>query len=529
MASAPTRVLILGTAESCASAIEVLRAQDPLGRLCEVVGIAVADRIGGGDSGGGIDLPQTSLSGLEAFRREHPFDVGLICLPSAMSRVAGRARAALKAIGVPVRTLPLLGDVLGGEDGGGRGVSLDQIDLLGLVGRASRPIDRELAVEAVGGKRVMITGAGGSIGSEIARICARFSPSELILMDRSDNALFEIDRQLARIAPGVRRKVVLHDVVDSDSTLRRMVELRPEVIFHAAAHKHVPLMEDHPAAAVNNNLFGTKSVADAALNIGAERFVMISTDKAVNPTSVMGATKRLAELYVRSLNSERRTRFSLVRFGNVLGSACSVLPIWASQVSEGGPLTVTHPEMTRYFMTIPEAAALVIQASTIGGDAPFADRREVFVLDMGEPVSILGLACRFVESLGLEPVIEGDGESRGIAARPGRVPVRIVFSGVRPGEKLYEELSYSAEELEPTLVPGVMAWSGERPERAEIARMVADLSGVRGTDDRETVLRAISRHVPGFAQVRAGEAVREAEQPEIGVHPPNKGSVQHAA
>jgi FlaA1/EpsC-like NDP-sugar epimerase len=365
-------------------------------------------------------------------------------------------------------------------------------------------------------KRVLITGAGGSIGSELCRIAATFRPELLILMERSENALFEIDRQLARRFPEVPRKALLHDVVDAEQTLRHLVALKPHAIFHAAAHKHVPLMEDHPSHAVTNNLFGTKSIADAAWAVGAERFVMISSDKAVNPTSVMGATKRLAEMYVQALGEGARhhpktgggtTSFSMVRFGNVIGSACSVLPIWGSQLAEGGPITVTDARMTRYFMTINEAATLVIQAGAI--DARAGQTPSIFVLDMGAPLKIAELAERFVRLHGYEPR-ERDSETArqrdredGKAARPqdggGKGAIDIVFTGARPGEKIHEELAYAAEALLPTPYPGIMALAGSVHADFDVAGMIADFSALRTTTDRAPVLAAIRRHVPEMA------------------------------
>ncbi|HYE03765.1 MAG TPA: polysaccharide biosynthesis protein, partial [Phycisphaerales bacterium] len=325
----------------------------------------------------------------------------------------------------------------------------------------------------------------------------------LILMERAENALFEIDLQLARRFPDVPRRAILHDVVDAEQTLRHLVQTAPQVVFHAAAHKHVPLMEDHPAHAVTNNLFGTKAIADAAVAVGAERFVLISTDKAVNPTSVMGATKRLAEVYVRWLGGRAGTptRCSMVRFGNVLGSACSVLTIWSQQVAEGGPITVTDPRMTRYFMTIPEAAALVIQSAAIAPDG--ARGAPVYVLDMGPPVRILDLAERFVRAHGLVPrIVQGPG-----AAPPSRdgPAIDIVMTGARPGEKLHEELAYPAEALGGTPFPGINAWAGPAPEGQDplgVTQMVAELSMVRHGQDRAAVLAALRRHVPGL---RPGE------------------------
>jgi O-antigen biosynthesis protein WbqV len=362
------------------------------------------------------------------------------------------------------------------------------------------------------GKRVLITGAGGSIGSELARIVASFGPEHLVLMERAENALFEIDRQLAERFPRLARRAVLHDVVDADQTLRLLVQLRPHVVFHAAAHKHVPLMEDHPSHAVTNNLFGTKAIADAALAVNAERFVFVSTDKAVNPTSVMGATKRLAELYVQGLHARAHfhgtvggepgaTRFSMVRFGNVLGSAASVLQIWSAQLADGGPITVTDPRMTRFFMTIPEAAALVIQAGAIEPEGSAARSAPVYVLDMGKPARILDLAERFIRAHGFEPRAADMPTGRPPAT--GLPPIEIVFTGIRPGEKLFEELAYQAELLRPTPFPGINAWRGQAPTATEATAMIADLSGVRAITERGAVLSAIRRHLPEMVAAAA--------------------------
>jgi FlaA1/EpsC-like NDP-sugar epimerase len=441
---------------------------------------------------------------------------GPVAMGDRLAAVAGTLRGA----GLEVTYWPTPADVLRGAIRPNAGVARtpDARGLAGLIGREPRPIDRRLADAVLRGKRVLITGAGGSIGSELARIAARFGPERLILMDRSDNALFEIDRHLGRAHPSLDRSAALHDVVDEAGTLARLRDLRPHTIFHAAAHKHVPLMEDHPVAAINNNLFGTKSVADAADAVGAERFVMISTDKAVNPTSIMGATKRLAELYVRSLNATSATRYSLVRFGNVLGSNCSVLPIWAGQVAEGGPITVTHASMERFFMTIPEAAGLVIQSAGLD-DAPAAagqDHLEVCVLDMGEPVRILDLARRYARSLGLEPV------SRGEAGAGSGPAIEIAVTGVRPGEKLYEELAYDAEELAATSAPGVLAWAGPRPDPGAVARMIEDMSGARVAQDPREAIRAIHRHIPELTRPRP-------EQDEAPGGAPGAGTAAHAA
>ena len=489
--SLPNRWIVIGTPTTIATAARLLRDHGvhPLGCLV----LSRSDAL----------LPSSlpalgTIDDLELVHGRHPFDGAVVTLPMAMSGAIARVRTILRKLKVQERFLPIIDDVLTQEPASvWRGVG--ELDTGALIGRPARKLNEELVSSLLRGRRVLITGAGGSIGSEIARICARFEPDSLLLMERSDNALFEIDRQIAARFPQLKRSAVLHDVVDESGTLRRLTNLRPDVVFHAAAHKHVPLMEDHPAAAVNNNFFGTQSVADASLAVGAERFILISTDKAVNPTSVMGATKRLAELYVRSLNNPHRpgvtgrTRFGLVRFGNVLGSACSVLPIWTNQIAEGGPVTVTHADMTRYFMTIPEAAALVIQAGALEGD--------VFVLDMGEPVRIFDLARRFVRAHGLEPLVDGDATS----STPSRssATIRVAITGVRPGEKLYEELFYQSEELGRTPVDGVFTWSGPAPEREGTAAMIEDLEAVRHSHDGPKVLRTLARYVPELTRPKS--------------------------
>jgi FlaA1/EpsC-like NDP-sugar epimerase len=475
-----------------------------------------------------IDVDATEgglvFSGLPALHAVQPFTGALVCLPAA-SVAALRVRAVLRSLKIPQRTVPTFAELidapaparaLGGE-----------VDLVELIGRTPYGIDRRAVERILAGKRVLITGAGGSIGSELCRIAATFHPEQLIMMERSENAHFEIDRQISRRFPNVPRKALLHDVVDAEQTLRHLVALKPHAIFHAAAHKHVPLMEDHPSHAVTNNLFGTKSIADAALAVGAERFVMISSDKAVNPTSVMGATKRLAEMYVQSMGSggamarpravpgATTTSFTMVRFGNVLGSACSVLPIWGSQLAEGGPITVTDPRMTRYFMTISEAATLVIQAGAI--DARAGETPSIFVLDMGEPLRIAELAQRFVRLHGFEARIQKEGarergsESGGSGGSANAID--IIFTGARPGEKIHEELAYAAEALAPTPYPGIMALAGSAHADFDVARMIADFSALRTSSDRGAILAAIRRHVPEMAPQAIPPAAAAAEEP----------------
>ncbi len=387
----------------------------------------------------------------------------------------------------------------------------EEIDPALLIGRSHYGLDRASVGAMLSGKRVLITGAGGSIGSELARLVAGFNPERLILMERAENALFSIDHQLARRFPGVARSAVLHDVVEAEHTMAIVGKQRPHVVFHAAAHKHVPLMEDHPSHAVNNNLFGTKAIADAAKACGAERFVLISTDKAVNPTSVMGATKRLAEMYVSSLAGQgpgAGTCFSMVRFGNVLASACSVIPIWAAQLADGAPITITDPRMTRYFMTIPEAATLVMQAGGLSSDATSAP---LYVLDMGEPVRIFDLALRFARLSGYQPRVRLETLPEGLALPmfdasvpdPTAPAAEVVFSGIRPGEKLFEQLAYAAENLAPTSHPGIGCWragaGATGGSRAAATAMIEDMGTVRrwaANGEPQQVLKLLRKHVP---------------------------------
>lgn len=455
------------------------------------------------DSGEIVGLPILGdLGDLRHVHAEIGLSSAIVSLPASQSPAHARVRALLRELSIPERFVPTIDDVLCGPAPAVRGQSIAaSVDLVELVGRTPYGIDRRAVAKVIEGQKVLITGAGGSIGSELCRIAATFKPSQIILMERSENALFEIDRQIARRFPGLSRKALLHDVVDEGATLRHLVALRPDVVFHAAAHKHVPLMEDHPSHAVVNNLFGTKSIADASLAVGVKRFVMISSDKAVNPTSVMGATKRLAEMYVQAMNAKSLgaptpTSFTMVRFGNVLGSACSVLPIWSAQLTEGGPVTVTDPRMTRYFMTITEAATLVIQAAAIDAHAPQSPT--VLVLDMGEPVSIVDLATRFVRLCGYEPRLPlsaGTSQSP-VFPQPACPAMDITFTGARPGEKLHEELAYSAEALRPTPFPGIMTLAAAAVAPMAVASMIAEMGSLKGSTDRDAVLAALHRHVP---------------------------------
>jgi FlaA1/EpsC-like NDP-sugar epimerase len=494
-------VVLIGTRETVAA----LASQVTVGADPTPVGALVV----GGEPGeptlptaGGTPLPV--LGGLTRLAGLHPRPrAAVVSLPGAMPMLITQVREALARLGIEERFVPTLADAMSPRrEAGAAGWFRPQpapVDPAALIGRDPHQLDSAAVGRILRGKRVLITGAGGSIGSELARIAAGFEPEMLVLMERSENALFEIDRRVG--ATGVQRRAVLHDVVDAPGTARILGQLRPDVVFHAAAHKHVPLMEDHPAHAVTNNIFGTKSVADGAAACGCGRFVLISTDKAVHPTSVMGATKRIAEQYVRHVHGRVRahggghapTTFSVVRFGNVLGSACSVLPIWAAQLADGGPITITDPRMTRFFMTIPEAATLVVQAAAMSTDVEDAEA-PLFVLDMGDPIRVVDLAERLVRLQGLEPVLEGAGGRR--ATGPGQV--EIVFTGIRPGEKLDEELTYAEELLRPTRHPGIRSFDAVGDPLPDVATLIGALDEARRDPEPDAVLGLLRGQMPGL-------------------------------
>ncbi len=330
--------------------------------------------------------------------------------------------------GVELLKMPNIEDVMSGELEVNQ---LKKVEVEDLLGRDPVELDMDMISNELTNKTILVTGAGGSIGSEICRQVCNFYPERIILLGHGENSIYLINRELRnRFGKNVDIVPIIADVQNRARMFEIMEMYKPYAVYHAAAHKHVPLMEDNPEEAVRNNILGTKNTAEAAKNAEVKKFVMISTDKAVNPPNVMGASKRIAEMIIQSLNDEtHRTNFVAVRFGNVLGSRGSVIPLFKSQIEEGGPVTVTHPEMTRYFMTIPEASRLVLQAGAL------AEGGEVFVLDMGEPVKIVDLACNLIKLSGKK---EDD-------------DIRITYTGIRPGEKMFEELM-NKDEVHPEQV-----------------------------------------------------------------------------
>jgi len=407
--------------------------------------------------------------------QEQRIDEILIAVPSATQKQLRRIIELCRGTKLHFQALPSMDALIDGR------VTVNQIrkvQINDLLGREAVELDSEAVGGFLKGRKVLITGAGGSIGSEMCRQVCAFSPAKLILLEQAENNLFEIHYELRRNFPGIAVAPLICDIYDHQRVLSVFQDERPEVVIHAAAHKHVPLMELNPCEAVKNNIFGTKSVADAACACGTREFVLISTDKAVNPSSIMGCTKRVAEIYTQGLNARDGcvTQFKSVRFGNVLGSAGSVVPIFERQIREGGPITVTHPEMQRYFMTIPEAAQLVLQAAAIGAGG------QIFLLDMGEPVKIVDLARDMITLSGLRV---GD-------------DVDIAFTGVRPGEKLFEELRTGGEDIAPTVHPKVKIWKHRPTDWGLIQECLSELGRLVDCNERDKLVAALRRLVPEF-------------------------------
>jgi len=382
----------------------------------------------------------------EILKRHAPEEL-LITIPSAPRETLRAIVRAAEPYKIRITTLPRLHDLIGAPVDVGQIRHLKVEDLLARdpVGLDYGPVRQFLQ-----GKRIVVTGAGGSIGSELCRQIAAAEPSCLVLLDRYENSLFQVHQELAASFPHVKLHPVIADITDVRRIDQSFDDVRPQVVFHAAAHKHVPLMEDNPCEAVKNNVRGTRLVAEASLRCGVEKFVLISTDKAVNPTSVMGASKRAAELVVHRLHEVHGTKFAAVRFGNVLASNGSVVPTFLAQIAKGGPVTVTHPEMRRFFMLIPEAVQLVLHAAALTDHAP------LFVLDMGEQVKVADMARDLIRLSGLIPDKD----------------IEIQFTGIRPGEKLFEELVGAGEVAEPSSLTKIMRVQTTAPSRPTFAETI---------------------------------------------------------
>ena len=380
---------------------------------------------------------QTDLAGIIS---DQGIDEIIIAIPSATGAQIRSIVECVRSVDVSFKILPSVGDLI---DGSTSVQQLRSVKLEDLLGRQPITLDQVQISEYLDGKKVLVTGAGGSIGSEICRQVVKFKPEKLILFENAETPLFLIENELLAVCSDIEIIPVIGDIRNPARINVIFSEQKPQVVFHAAAYKHVPMMENNPAEAVNNNVRGTMLLADAADRFAVETFVMVSTDKAVRPTNVMGASKRVAELYVQSLARQSKTRYVTTRFGNVLGSNGSVIPTFKEQIKNGGPLTVTHPEVTRFFMTIPEATQLVLQAGSMGKGG------EIYLFDMGEPVKIVHLAEELIRLSGLQP----------------NEDIEIVYTGLRPGEKLYEELLLAEEGTLPTHHDKICVASSAPPPR----------------------------------------------------------------
>jgi FlaA1/EpsC-like NDP-sugar epimerase len=399
----------------------------------------------------------------------------VIAIPSAPGQVIRQVADVCRLKGVPFRTMPGIYELIGGKVSVSR---LREIEITDLLRREPARIDEQLVGTTLSGRRLLVTGAGGSIGRELCLQCARWGPASIILLGHGENSIFETLLELEENFPSLPVHPVIADIRDIDRLTVTFDNLRPQVVFHTAAHKHVPLMEANVEEAITNNVLGTRNVVESSVNFGVERLVMISTDKAIRPTSVMGATKRMAELIVLGAANRSGQAFSVVRFGNVLGSRGSVVPKFKHQIAIGGPVTITHPDMERYFMTIPEAVHLVLQAAAMGQGG------EVFVLRMGEQVRILELAEDLIKLSGLEP----------------NKDVEIVFTGIRPGEKLSEELWDQWAQYEPTTHPDIVLVKDEDIlGGSQLLQTVNDLVHLAREGDSSAIVRVLDEFIPGAA------------------------------
>ena len=483
-----TRVLIFGAGDAGEAIVrEILTGGDHGYRP---VGFVDDDPTKVGQRIHGVPVLGTAADLPRIIEETHPSEV-LVAIARATPPMLRQVVKALESHKLPIRAVPHLRDML---DGRVRLHEVRDLAVADLLGRAPVGLDVATVKHLVEGKRVLVTGAGGTIGSELSRQIAALGPKSLVLFERYENALWAVERSVAGVRPTGPVHSVIADVTDERRVDEVLADHRPQLILHAAAHKHVPLMELNPCEAIKNNVRGTRIVGEAAVRHGVERFVLISSDKAVNPSSVMGATKRVAELLVMALAEGGPTGFVVVRFGNVMGSNGSVIPLFLEQIQAGGPVTVTHPDMRRYFMLIPEAVQLVLQAAALG------ETGALYVLDMGEEIRVVDMARNLIRLSGFIPERE----------------IPIVYTGIRPGEKLSEDLVASDETIEPSRLPGVRRVRSARETSAEhLAREVAGLEHLADEGATGAVIQQLGAMVSLFRppvpvppDVAAGRPVR---------------------
>ncbi|MBM4103987.1 MAG: polysaccharide biosynthesis protein [Planctomycetes bacterium] len=464
------RFLIVGAGNAGEALLrEMIRRRDS---QYEVVGFVDDDPAKRDTEINGIPVLGT-VDDLASICKKRSIDEIAVAIPSASRTQLRRVVQVCQGAKIRFSTVPSLMDIAAGKL---QVSQMRDVDINDLLGREVVNLDMEQIHVFLKDNVILVTGAGGSIGSEMCRQVCAFEPRKLLLLEQAENPLFFIERELRESFPAVPLESIIADITDRVRMEQLFNCYRPQVVIHAAAHKHVPLMEQNPGEAIKNNIIGTRTVADTADAFGAECFVMISTDKAVNPTSIMGSSKRVAEMYIQDLNKTSKTHFVTVRFGNVLGSNGSVVPIFKQQIAAGGPVTVTHPEMRRYFMTIPEASQLVLQAAAMGQGG------EIFVLDMGEPVKIVDLARELITLSGFRP-----GED-----------IEIEFTGLRPGEKLFEELSIEGENMVATRHPKIAVWENIPRDRETLRIGIERLLKVAHSQDRSQIIPILKELVPNF-------------------------------
>lgn len=464
------RTLIIGAGETGSNLLKEIRRQPD--SPYDVIGFVDNDVNKRGMRLHGVPI-LGEIRHLKAFIRTNKVEDVIIAMPAAHGKLMRSIVDSCEKAKVRFKTLPSIGDLIEGN------VSVSQIkdvDIEDLLGRAPVTLDEISIRSYLTGKKVLVSGAAGSIGSEICRQIARYTPESMIVLDSAETPLFYVERELSLKYRDLRLIPLIGDVRDSDRIESIFREYTPDVVFHAAAYKHVPMMEYNPVEAITNNVQGTKNIADASDRFHVDNFVMISTDKAVNPANIMGASKRIAEIYVQALSTESKTKYTTVRFGNVLDSNGSVIPLFKEQIKSGGPVTVTDPNVIRYFMTIPEASQLVLQAGCIGNGG------EIFVLEMGEPVRIVELAEELIRLSGFVP----------------HEDIEIAFIGLRPGEKLFEELLVEGEGIKPTRHDKIKVLAATKYELNMVTVELEKLIARARKADIEGLLLSIHRLVPEF-------------------------------
>ncbi len=488
LGNAPTPTLLIGAGRAGAQVAKELAA----GRGGALIAVGFLDDTKSeiGTLINGVPVLGT-IDEMPYFAKKLGAQQALITLETASGDEVRRVLQVCKECGVTAKIIP---DLLEVVHGGPSLARMRDVAIEDLLRRDVVVIDLDQVAAGVNGRVVLVTGAGGSIGSELCRLVARFGPATLLLLEQSENGLFYIHRELVETHPPLDLVPCIADILDEARMEALFAKHRPAVVFHAAAHKHVPLMESNPGEAIKNNVLGTRLLADLADRHGVDEFVMISTDKAVNPTSVMGVSKRVAEIYVQGLSQRSSTRFLTVRFGNVLGSSGSVIPIFKEQISRGGPVTVTHPDMKRYFMTIPEACQLVLQAAALGKGG------EIFILDMGEPVKIVDLARDLIRLSGLVP--EKD--------------IQVQFTGLRPGEKLFEEIALADENTDKTAHARIYVGRHRRHDWEKLNRQLDELLRL-ATEGSQGLHAKLKEIVPEYETAPNGEST--AAKPCSNHHP----------